>query len=97
MAYVFMDNLPAYKRPGVHKAIENAGASLFYLLPYSPDLNPIEMAFAKLKVIFRAAAPRNIGDLWQAIADALSRLATPEYQSFRTDSTTAPAEHQLEA
>ena len=81
MAYVFMDNLPAYKRPGVHKAIENAGA----------------MAFAKLKVIFRAAAPRNIGDLWQATADALSRLATPEYQSFRTDSTTAPAEHQLEA
>jgi len=77
-----MDNLPAHKGPSVRKAIEDAGASLFYLPPYSPDLNPIETAFAKLKAILRAAAPRNIGDLWQAIADALCRFTAPECQNY---------------
>ena len=53
---VIMDNLPAHKVHGVRQAIETAGASLRYLPPYSPDFNPIEMAFAKLKALLRAAA-----------------------------------------
>ena len=57
---VIMDNLPAHKVHGVRKAIEAAGASLRYLPPYSPDFNPIEMAFAKLKALLRAAAARTI-------------------------------------
>jgi len=50
--------------------------------PYSPDLNPIEMTFAKLKAILRAAVPRNIGDLSRAIAGALSRVTAPECQNY---------------
>jgi transposase len=57
---VIMDNLPAHKVAGVRQAIETAGASLKYLPPYSPDFNPIEMAFAKLKSLLRAAAARTI-------------------------------------
>ena len=64
---VIMDNLPAHKVHGVRQAIEAAGASLRYLPPYSPDFNPIEMAFAKLKALLRAAAARTIPDLWQAM------------------------------
>ena len=75
-----MDNLPAHKVHGVKQAIEAAGASLRYLPPYSPDFNPIEMAFAKLKALLRAAAARTIPDLWQAIADLRpsSRRFTPQ-------------------
>ena len=54
---VVMDNLPAHKGAGVRKAIEAAGAALLYLPPYSPDFNPIEMVFAKLKAILRAFVP----------------------------------------
>jgi transposase len=57
---VIMDNLPAHKVHGVREAIEAVGASLLYLPPYSPDFNPIEMAFSKLKALLRAAAARNI-------------------------------------
>jgi transposase len=57
---VIMDNLPAHKVHGVRQAIEAVGASLRYLPPYSPDFNPIEMAFAKLKALLRAAAARTI-------------------------------------
>ena len=57
---VIMDNLPAHKVHGVRQAIEAVGASLRYLPPYSPDFNPIEMAFAKLKTLLRAAAARTI-------------------------------------
>ena len=60
---VIMDNLPAHKVSGVHDAIEAAGANLIYLPPYSPDFNPIEMAFSKLKALLRAAAARTIPDL----------------------------------
>ena len=62
-----MDNLPAHKPAGVRIAIEAAGASLRYLPPYSPDFNPIEQAFAKLKALLRKTAARTIPDLWQAI------------------------------
>lgn len=57
---VVMDNLPAHKAAGVRDAIEAAGASLLYLPPYSPDFNPIENAFSKLKALLRAKAERMI-------------------------------------
>ena len=79
---VIMDNLPAHKVLGVKQAIEAAGASLRYLPPYSPDFNPIEMAFAKLKALLRAAAARTIPDLWQAIADALRRFSPQECANY---------------
>jgi len=74
---VVMDNLPAHKVSGVRDAIEGAGARLLYLPPYSPDFNPIEMAFSKLKALLRKAAARTVEDLWQAIADILDAF-TPE-------------------
>src|SRR5690606_32901188 len=61
---VVMDNLPAHKNDDVRQIIEAAGAQLRYLPPYSPDLNPIEMAFAKLKAHLRKAAERSIPALW---------------------------------
>ena len=57
---VIMDNLPAHKVSGVRQAIEKVGASLLLLPPYSPDFNPIEMVFAKLKALLRKAAARTI-------------------------------------
>lgn len=75
---VIMDNLPAHKVSGVRQAIEAAGAGLLYLPPYSPDFNPIEMAFAKLKALLRKAAKRTINDLWDAIADAVPAFTPNE-------------------
>lgn len=68
---VVMDNLPAHKISGVREAIEKVGARLLFLPPYSPDFNPIEMAFSKLKALLRKAAARTIEDLWSAVADCL--------------------------
>ena len=84
---VIMDNLPAHKVHGVRQAIEAAGASLRYLPPYSPDFNPIEMAFAKLKPLLRPAAARTIPDLWQAIADALRRFTSQECANYSRNSS----------
>jgi transposase len=79
---VIMDNLPAHKVSGVHDAIEAAGANLIYLPPYSPDFNPIEMAFSKLKALLRAAAAKTIPDLWQAIADAIKQFKAEECRNY---------------
>ncbi len=79
---VIMDNLPAHKVVGVRQAIEAAGAELRYLPPYSPDLNPIEMAFSKLKSILRTAAPRTVDTLWMAAADALQQFSDRECRHF---------------
>ncbi|WP_287381652.1 IS630 family transposase [Mesorhizobium sp.] len=73
---VVMDNLPAHKAAGVRDAIEAAGASLLYLPPYSPDFNPIENAFAKLKALLRAKAERTIKALWDVVG-AVVDLFTP--------------------
>ncbi|PWJ72520.1 DDE superfamily endonuclease, partial [Pseudaminobacter salicylatoxidans] len=62
-----MDNLPAHKAAGIRDAIEAAGATLMFLPPYSPDFNPIENAFAKLKALMRAKAERSIPALWNTI------------------------------
>ena len=79
---VIMDNLPAHKVAGVRDAIEAAGAALIYLPSYSPDFNPIEMAFSKLKALLRAAAARTIPDLWKAIADAIKQFKPDECRNY---------------
>ncbi len=79
---VIMDNLPAHKAGSVRAAIEAVGATLLYLPPYSPDFNPIEMAFAKLKALLRGVAARTIPALWQTIAAALDRFTPHECQNY---------------
>ena len=74
---VIMDNLPAHKAAGVREAIEAAGATLRYLPPYSPDFNPIENAFSKLKALLRAKAERTIDALWNAVGEIIG-LFTPD-------------------
>jgi transposase len=66
-----LDNLAAHKVAGVQEAIRAVGASLLYLPPYSPDLNPIEQLFAKLKALLRKAAARTKEALWSAIGELL--------------------------
>ena len=75
---VIMDNLPAHKPVAIRQAIELTGAQLRFLPPYSPDFNPIEMAFAKFKAILKKAACRTIPDLWDTIAmrTAVQKSAT---------------------
>lgn len=74
---VLMDNLGSHRRPAIRAAIEAAGARLIYLPPYSPDLNPIENAFAKLKALLRKAAARTVDALWSVIG-RLVDLFTPQ-------------------
>jgi transposase len=81
---VVMDNLPAHKPAAVRIAVARAGAELRYLPPYSPDLNPIEMAFAKLKALLNKAAARTLEDLWRALAAALPRITQSECRNYLT-------------
>ena len=74
---VVMDNLAPHKAPAVRHAIESAGAELLLLPPYSPDLNPIEMAISKTKNALRSMARRTVSDLYDAIGSALARI-TPD-------------------
>ena len=79
---VVMDNLPAHKTSGVRKAIEQTGAALLFLPPYSPDFNPIENAFAKLKALLRARAQRTISALWHAVAELLDAFTPTECANY---------------
>jgi transposase len=79
---VVMDNLGSHKGPAVRHAIEAAGASLLYLPPYSPDFNPIENAFAKLKAILRKAAERTVGALWDRIGTVLGTFTPAECANY---------------
>lgn len=79
---VVMDNLPAHKPIAIREAIEKAGATLRFLPPYSPDFNPIEMAFSKLKAILKAKACRTIKELWAAIGDAIGQFNANECQNY---------------
>ena len=79
---VVMDNLPAHKIADVRPLIEAAGAALLYLPPYSPDLNPIEMAFAKIKALLRKAAERTIDGLWDKIGEILSAFSSNECANY---------------
>lgn len=79
---VIMDNLPPHKAAGVRIAIEGVGAQLRYLPPYSPDLNPIENAFAKLKALLKKAAARTRDDLWDLFAPILQQFAPTECANY---------------
>ena len=79
---VVLDNLAAHKVDGVHQAIAAAGASLLYLPPYSPDLNPIEQLFAKLKALLRKAAARTKDALWTAIGSVLDSFKPDECANY---------------
>jgi transposase len=79
---VVIDNLSAHKVAGVRAAIEARGAILLYLPPYSPDLNPIEMAFAKLKTLLRKAAARTTDSLRDAIGQVLSAFTSDECANY---------------
>ncbi len=79
---VIMDNLSSHKVKGVRDAIEAAGARLLYLPPYSPDLNPIELLFAKLKTLLRKAAERTIEALWDRIGTLLDAFSAQECANY---------------
>jgi transposase len=79
---VVMDNLPAHKAAGVREAIERSGATLSFLPPYSPDFNPIENAFAKLKTLLRARAERTIVALWDAVGAIVSLFSPSECANY---------------
>ncbi len=85
---VVMDNLSSHKVQDVRERIQAAGAELLYLPPYSPDLNPIEKAWAKLKQFLRAAKARTAEQLQQAIAEALETISSNDTKAwFRTPSS----------
>jgi transposase len=79
---VIMDNLGSHKIKGVREAIEAAGASLLFIPPYSPDLNPIEMAFAKLKAMLRAKKLRTIDALWKALGGLADCFTAKQCSNF---------------
>ena len=79
---VVMDNLASHKVAGVAEAIAAAGATVRYLPPYSPDLNPIEQLFAKIKTLLRKAAARTRDALWLAVKLALQRVSSQECANY---------------
>lgn len=79
---VVLDNLAVHKQPEVRTAIEAAGAHLRFLPPYSPDFNPIELAFAKLKAFLRAARPRNFDQVTALVAAALALYTPTECRNY---------------
>ena len=79
---VIMDNLPAHKAAGVREAIEAKGAQLRYLPPYSPDYNPIENAFSRLKAMLRARAERTIDTLWDAVGELVALFMPDECANY---------------
>lgn len=79
---VILDNLGSQKSRAVRRAIRAAGAKLLFLPPYSPDLNPIEQVFAKLKHLLRAAAERKLEDTWRRIAITLEAFPARECANY---------------
>jgi transposase len=79
---VIADNLSSHKVAGVREAIEATGATLRYLPPYSPDLNPIEKLFAKLKALLRRAGPRTVDALWRQIGTVLDAFSADECSNY---------------
>ena len=79
---VIMGNLSSHKSLAVRDAIATAGAHLMFLPPYSPDMNPIEMMFSKLKALLRAAAERSIDELWHRIGAILDQISNTECANY---------------
>ena len=88
---VIIDNLGSHKGKAVRRAIRAAGAKLFFLPPYSPDLNPIEQAFAKLKTLLRKAAERTIEATWKRIGTLLATFTPQECANYFINSGYASA------
>ena len=80
--FVVMDNLPSHKRDGVRQTIESVGAALVYLPPYSPDMNPIELAFSKLKTQLRKSGERTVEALWNRIGQLVDEFAPDECRNY---------------
>jgi transposase len=83
---VMMDSVGVHKVVGVSEAIEARGATSFYLPPYSPDLNPIEQLFSKLKALLRKAAARTIDKLWEVVGLCLAHFSPRECAAYLTNS-----------
>lgn len=79
---VVLDNLGAHKVAGVRRAIRKAKATLLYLPPYSPDMNPIEKMFSKLKALLRKAAKRTVDELWKEIGAVIQSVTPQECRNF---------------
>lgn len=79
---VILDNLGSHKVDGVEQAILATGATVLYLPPYSPDLNPIEKLFSKLKALLRKAATRSVDSLWQEIGNLLNSISSQECSNY---------------
>ena len=79
---VILDNLPGHKPIAIREAIEATGACVLFLPPYSPDFNPIEMAFSKIKALLKKAAARSIHALWDAIRNAIDAVTPQDAKSF---------------
>jgi transposase len=79
---VIIDNLGSHKGQAIRRAIRAVGAKLFFLPPYSPDLNPIENAFSKLKGLLRSAAERTVDGLWSAVGRLLDRFTPGECRNY---------------
>jgi transposase len=79
---VILDNLSSHKVDGVQEAINLAGATVLYLPPYSPDLNPIEKFFSKLKTLLRKAAKRSTEELWEQIGQLLFTVSASECANY---------------
>lgn len=79
---VVLDNLSSHKTAGVREAIEQVGARLLYLPPYSPDLNPIELAFSKLKWLLRSAAERTVDALWSRLGQLLDAFPPQQCRNY---------------
>ena len=79
---VIMDNLGSHKGTKIRRAIRAAGAKLFFLPPYSPDLNPIEQLFAKLKTLLRKAAERSVEATWRRIGQLLDAFSPGECANY---------------
>src|SRR4051795_4582519 len=84
--HVVMDNLACHKKPAVRRAIEAVGAVVLFLPPYSPDLNPIEQLFAKLKHLIRKAEPRTIDATWRKVGDLLDAFSPAECANYLKNS-----------
>jgi transposase len=92
---VVLDNLAAHKVKGVGEVIVAAGARLLYLPPYSPDLNPIEQAFAKLKALLRSAAARTVNVLWRTIGQLLDSFSPSECAHYLAHAGYVPSNRQM--
>ena len=81
-----MDNLSSHKVAGVKQAIESVGAQVFYLPPYSPDLNPIEQVFSKLKTLLRKFKLRTMEELWKKLGELCDVFSPNECKNYYKNS-----------